>query len=393
MEAISNAFHALDAVFFRGIREGLCVRLSVGRGVCAGSSDGVESCRISIVDNGIGMTRGDLINNLSSLARFEDADVVDALEEAHEKAAAGSGGGGGGGEEEGEEDADFLRMGFWSAFLVAGRVLVQTKHDDDVHYLWELGSDDAHFVIRKGELAMSRSSEMLPELEGAPLGERGTAVHLLLKPSVVAGDGLMDEARLRAMAGGWGNAGMAVSSNYPLYFFSDTEGADAPLEDGAGKTGDGAGEGGGEGGGEVGGAGEGEGEGGADEQEDWDALLDSPEARVAQQGRGDGAAEAPPSWGGEHGTPSSMLERAKYIPLRLSYEDRKVLRLAESALGVSGYTDTIDSPALAVPNKAAKRLQTQLQSICALLSGLVVACDYENGSVLLDDRNFAQYVE
>ena len=68
-----------------------------------------------------------------------------------------------------------------------------------------------------------------------------------------------------------------------------------------------------------------------------------------------------------------------------------MLRLAESALGVSGYTDTIDSPALAVPTKAAKRLQTQLQSICALLSGLVVACDYENGGILLEDRNFAQY--
>jgi hypothetical protein len=35
-------------------------------------------------------------------------------------------------------------------------------------------------------------------------------------------------------------------------------------------------------------------------------------------------------------------ERAQYIPLRLSFEERKLLRLIQAALNVSDYTDKVD---------------------------------------------------
>lgn len=38
----------------------------------------------------------------------------------------------------------------------------------------------------------------------------------------------------------------------------------------------------------------------------------------------------------------SFLERAKYIPLRLAYDERKQFRLLEAALNVSEYTDKVD---------------------------------------------------
>jgi len=68
-----------------------------------------------------------------------------------------------------------------------------------------------------------------------------------------------------------------------------------------------------------------------------------------------------------------MLERCRYIPLRLSHGERKVLRLVEAALRVSGYVDRVDSAAL--EGKAAKRQQLQLRGITKILRGLVVAAD------------------
>jgi hypothetical protein len=61
----------------------------------------------------------------------------------------------------------------------------------------------------------------------------------------------------------------------------------------------------------------------------------------------------------------SMKERAKYIPLRLTYEERKNLRLVNAAINVSDYTTEVD---VQFKNKA-RRHHMQLQRIVAFLSG------------------------
>lgn len=80
----------------------------------------------------------------------------------------------------------------------------------------------------------------------------------------------------------------------------------------------------------------------------------------------------------------NILERSKYIPLRLTFEERKSLRLVNSAISVSNYTNVIDVNF----RNPAKRQHAQLQQIVAFLSGLVSAIDYDKGQQVLEDRNF-----
>eukprot|EP01033_Poteriospumella_lacustris_P014023 gene14023-10021_t len=81
---------------------------------------------------------------------------------------------------------------------------------------------------------------------------------------------------------------------------------------------------------------------------------------------------------------SNMRERAKYIPLRLTYEERKTLRLVAAAIAVSDYTNIVDVQF----KQRTRRQHTQLQQIVAFLTGLVSAIDYEQGQQVLHDRNF-----
>lgn len=77
-------------------------------------------------------------------------------------------------------------------------------------------------------------------------------------------------------------------------------------------------------------------------------------------------------------------ERSRYIPLRLSYEERKSLRLVIAAVNVSDYTTFVDVEF----RTAARRQHLQLQQIVAFLTGLVASYDYSAGQALLEDRNF-----
>jgi hypothetical protein len=82
-----------------------------------------------------------------------------------------------------------------------------------------------------------------------------------------------------------------------------------------------------------------------------------------------------------------FVERAKYIPLRLTLAERKYLRLLDAAMQVSEYTDKIDT--LGFGLSKAKRIVHQIRELCAILSGLVLAADYKQGQELFTDRNFA----
>ncbi|TFK43820.1 hypothetical protein BDQ12DRAFT_196450 [Crucibulum laeve] len=116
------------------------------------------------------------------------------------------------------------------------------------------------------------------------------------------------------------------------------------------------------------------------DDEDWERVAAGPTVEVLG---------AQPAVGASVG--EWFVERAKFIPLRLTIGERKYLRLLEAALSVSEYTDKIDTIGFGLSK--AKRIVHQIRELCAIMSGLVVAADYKQGQELFSDRDFQANAE
>jgi len=164
-ELVSNAADALEKARFHSVQDDSF--LGDTQDLEVKIEHDPDAKTITITDTGVGMSKADLINNLGTVAKSGTTNFLEAMAEGGDANLIGQFG-----------------VGFYSAFLVADKVTVTSKcNEDPVQHVWE-SSADASFTV-------------VPDPRGNTLG-RGSRVTLHLKEDAhdyLAEDKLKDASK------------------------------------------------------------------------------------------------------------------------------------------------------------------------------------------------------
>ena len=128
-ELISNASDAIDKYRFQALSskgkiplKDFVIDIKVDK----------KKRTITISDNGIGMNKDDLVNNLGTIAKSGSKDFISKLKDAKEK-----------------QDLNIIGqfgVGFYSAFMVASSIAVKTKKFDEQAYLFTSDGQESYTI-------------------------------------------------------------------------------------------------------------------------------------------------------------------------------------------------------------------------------------------------------
>ena len=151
-ELVSNASDALDKIRFKSVQDASVLDADAQLEIRVKADP--EANTLTIEDSGVGMTREELVSSLGTIANSGTRGFLEALEA-----------------QGGAADSNLIGqfgVGFYSAFLVADKVTVRTKSNDDgQQWRWESTVESSSYTIDEDD-----SGEAIA---------RGTSITLHLK--------------------------------------------------------------------------------------------------------------------------------------------------------------------------------------------------------------------